>query len=141
MKGLQENLSRSSGGRALTWVTTTWRDENRLLLIRMWSLEQENTNSKVIIIIKGVEGLLTRRTALVCERLTGPVVSPPASAATWCVTAVCLIGHSKCFIYSCMTPCCETDFDTFFSADSFVSAAHVVCLPLGLKKVWRKRSR
>lgn len=76
-----------------------------------------------------------------CERLTGPVVSPPASAAASCVTAVCLIGHSKCFIYSCTTPCCETDFDTFFRADSFVSAARVVYLPLGLKKVWRKRSR
>lgn len=45
-------------------------------------------------------GLRITQLQLIHLFLTGPVISLWASALRKCVTAVCLIGHSKCFIYS-----------------------------------------
>lgn len=72
-----------------------------------------------------VEGLFADNISFCCEKnrasvsLTGPLVSPWASAPPTCVTAVCLIGHSECFIYS-LHAMLRNWFLTHFHADAFL---------------------
>lgn len=79
-----------------------------------------------------VEGLFADNISFCCEknrasvRLTGPLVSPWASVPPTCVTAVCLIGHSKCFIYS-LHAMLRNGFLTHFHADaSLLSCTYCV---------------